>query len=160
MFNAIEYFSALSARNKLCQQENFVTIEVSGLDGFLNALSHFSGQSNIIAVDETSDGYMALTPTPQRNEVKLVLMAMRHEAGNMQARKECLEIMREIFRQFASKLINDRFMFAHEGTTIDTKMNFSEIHEYFANGAACAFFEVAVSEGLDLTYKDDEWIQQ
>ena len=53
-------------------------------------------------------GYTELNTTPHTRRVKTVFFAMRHALDDMEARQECMDIMRELFRQFMSILIQEK----------------------------------------------------
>ena len=88
-WSATDFFRSLSERNRLACDLNFGFASVSGLQGFLDAISQASGHPNIIAVDDTSEGYSSIANTPHRRMVKAVYMAMRHAPGDMAARAAC-----------------------------------------------------------------------
>ncbi|MDE6755972.1 MAG: hypothetical protein K2J66_02400, partial [Muribaculaceae bacterium] len=72
---------------------------VSGLDGFEEAVNQAQTQSTFVCVSDKADGYTELNNTPRTRRVKTVFFAMRHAAEDMEARAECIETMRELFRQ-------------------------------------------------------------
>ena len=84
---------------------------------------------------------------------------MRHAAEDMAARSECMEIMRELFRQFMSKLIMEKTRLEENCIYIDPRISFNGIDRYFFSGCACAYFQIAVDVYTDLRYNEDEWKQ-
>lgn len=73
------------------------------------------------------------------------------------ARQECMDIMRELFRQFMSVLIQEKTRVEEEHIYLDPRISFQEIDRYFLSGCACAFFQVATDVYTDLRYNQDEW---
>jgi hypothetical protein len=75
----------------------------------------------------------------------------------MDARTECMETMRELFRQFMSVLILERVKLEQNRIYLDPRISFNEIDQYFFSGCACAYFQIAVDIYTDLRYNENEW---
>lgn len=86
----------------------FHFFRVSGLEGFEEALHNLQSTANFICVSEIAQGYTELNTTPHTRRVKTVFFAMRHALDDMEARQQCMDIMRELFRQFMSVLIQEK----------------------------------------------------
>lgn len=161
-WDATAYFRELTERNKLCLRHNFRVCEVSGLQGFEDALNQAQTASNFICISDASDGMMELYNTPHIRQVKTIFIAMRHEMQSAEwprRRAECLDIMREIFRQFMSAM-NRECNYIDQGSIIlDPNVQFSEIDRYFFTGCACAYFQLGITQWADLSYNLDEWIR-
>ena len=110
-----------------------------------------------IAVSDISQGYTELNNSPHTRRVKTVFLAMRHAIDDMNARQECMDIMRELFRQFMSVLIQEKTRVEEEHIYLDPRISFQEIDRYFFSGCACAFFQVATDVYTDLRYNQEEW---
>jgi hypothetical protein len=83
---------------------------------------------------------------------------MRYQVDDMAARQARLDDMRELFRQFMSKLILEKTRIEDEDHIyIDTDIQFTEVSRYFFSGMACAFFQIATTTYTDLRYNADEW---
>jgi len=156
-WNATAFFRELTEMNLLAQERGFVFCRVTGLQGFEEALGHMQNATAIVAVDDTSQGYMSLVNTPHTRRIKTVFLAMRHKIDDMAARERCLDIMRELFRQFMTKLILERTRLQQKVIYIDERIQFQEIDEYFFSGCACAYFQIAVDTYTDLKFNDEEW---
>ena len=156
-WNATQFFSELLANNKLAIAEGFTFCKVSGLEGFEEALHAMQQASAFCCVSDIADGYTELNNTPRTRRVKTVFLAMRHAAEDMEARSECMETMRELFRQFASQLILEKTRLEENCIYIDPRITFNEIDRYFFSGCACAYFQIAVDCYTDLRYNADEW---
>ena len=156
-WDAAAFFESLTATNKLAQSEQFVFCRVSGLDGFEEAINEAQTQTAFVCVSDIADGYTELNNTPRTRRVKTVFFAMRHAAEDMAARSECMEIMRELFRQFMSRLLPEKVRLEQNCIYLDPRISFNEIDRYFFNGAAGAYFQIAVDVFTDLRYNPDEW---
>ena len=156
-WDASKFFEHLCATNRLAKQEGFTFCRVSGLDGFEEAVNEAQTQTAFICVSDIADGYTELNNTPRTRRVKTVFLAMRHAAEDMEARSECMETMRELFRQFASQLILEKTRLEENCIYIDPRITFNEIDRYFFSGCACAYFQIAVDCYTDLRYNADEW---
>ena len=156
-WNATAFFKELASTNKFAQNKEFVFAKVSGLDGFEEALNNLQSATAIIAVSDISQGYIEVNNSPHTRRVKTVFLAMRHALGDMTARQACMDSMRELFRQFMSKLILEKTRLEQNCIYIDSRISFQEIDQYFFSGCACAFFQIAVDPFTDLRYDPTEW---
>ena len=156
-WDAAKFFEELTATNKLAQKEQFVFCRVSGLDGFEGAVNQAQTQRAFVCISDIADGYTELNNTPRTRRVKTVFLAMRHAAEDMAARSECMETMRELFRQFMSRLLPEKVRLEQNCIYLDPRISFNEIDRYFFNGAAGAYFQIAVDVFTDLRYNPDEW---
>jgi hypothetical protein len=157
VWNAAAFFQTLTEKNLLAQNENFVFCRVSGLEGFEEALHQMQSASAIIAVSDIANGYTELNNTPKTRRVKTVFFAMRHAVDDMDARAECMETMRELFRQYMSVLTLEAVKLSENCIFLDSRITFNEIDQYFFSGCACAYFQIAVDVYTDLRYNPDEW---
>lgn len=156
-WDAAAFFKSLCATNRLAQSEDFTFCRVSGLDGFEEAVNQMQSASAFVCVSDIADGYTELNNTPRTRRVKTVFFAMRHAAEDMAARSECMEIMRELFRQFMTRLILEKVKLEQNCIYLDPRISFNEIDRYFFSGAAGAYFQIAVDVFTDLRYNADEW---
>ncbi len=156
-WNATAFFKDLTEQNILAQQKHFQFCKVTGLQGFEEALARLQSATAIVAVDDSSQGYTELNNSPHTRRVKTVFLAMRHPIDDMSARAFCLDIMREIFRQYMSRLILERTKLEQKAIYIDERIQFQEIDEYFFSGCACTYFQIAVDTYTDLRFNYSEW---
>ncbi|MCH5234774.1 MAG: hypothetical protein J1E16_05720 [Muribaculaceae bacterium] len=156
-WNATAFFERLLAKNKLAKHYGFRFCRVSGLEGFEEALQQMQKTINFFCVSDVSDGYTDLENTPATRKVKTIFMAMRHEAENMDLREQSLDIMRELFRQLMSVLIQERTILQEKFIYIDSRIKFHEIERYFFSGGSCAYFQVPVTVFTSLCYNPLEW---
>ena len=156
-WDASAFFEGLCASSRLAASEGFAFCRVSGLEGFEEALAQAQGTAAFVCVSDIADGYTELNNTPRTRRIKTVFMAMRHAAENMEERSQCMETMRELFRQFMSRLVLERTRLEQNCIYIDPRISFNEIDRYFFTGCACAYFQIAVDVYTDLRYNADEW---
>ena len=157
IWDAIEFFEHLTATNRLAKREGFTFCRVSGLDGFEEALDNMQQSLAFICVSDIANGYTELNNTPRTRRVKTIFMAMRHKIDDMRARNNCMDTMREVFRQFMSKLILEKTKLENHCIYLDPRISFNEIDRYFFSGCACAYFQIAVDVYTDLRLNPDEW---
>ncbi len=69
---------------------------------------------------------------------------MRHAAEDMAARAECMEIMRELFRQFMSRLLPEKVRLEQNCIYLDPRISFNEIDRYFFQRSRRCVFPIAV----------------
>lgn len=156
-WDATAFFASLTETNKFTQTHDFVFAKVSGLDGFEEALLQLQSATAIVAVSDISQGYIEVNNSPHTRRVKTVFLAMRHAIDDMAARQLCMDTMRELFRQFMSKLILEKTKQEQHNIYLDSRISFQEIDQYFFSSSACAFFQIAVDTYTDLRYDPTEW---
>jgi len=156
-WNSTAFFERMTASNKLAQEKHFAFLRVSGLEGLEEVIHTLQNVTAFVAISDIAQGYTELNNTPHTRRVKTVFIAMRHQLENMQARQECMDIMRELFRQFMSVLIQERTRIEREHIYLDPRISFNEIPQYFASGCACTYFQVATDVYTDLRFNISEW---
>ena len=156
-WNATAFFEVLTKRNKFARSKHFTFCRVSGLDGFEEALAKMLTKTAFVCVSDISQGFTDINNTPHTRRVKTVFLAMRHAIDNMEARQSCMDIMRELFRQFMSVLIMEQTRLQEHSIYIDPRISFQEIDRYFFSGCACAYFQIAVDTYTDLQFNQEEW---
>ena len=157
-WDATTFFASLTAKNRFAQDNGFTFCRVSGLDGFEEALQQMQSATAIVAVSDTSQGYMEINNSPHTRRVKTIFLAMRHAIDDMTARQTCMDTMRELFRQFMSVLIQEKTQLEQHQLYLDPRITFNEIDQYFFSGCACAYFQISVDTFTDLRYNADEWV--
>ena len=156
-WNAAQIFADLCERNRLARCEQFTFCKVSGLDGFEEAMQTFQTATAFCCVSDIADGYTELNNSPRTRRVKTIFLAMRHRTEDMDARNECMDVMRELFRQFMSVLILEKTKLEQSCIYLDPRITFNKIDRYFFSGCACAYFQITVDKYTDLRYNADEW---
>lgn len=156
-WNATAFFKELTKQNILAKQQGFRFCRVTGLQGFEEALGRMQSTTAIVAVDDSSQGFMDINNTPHTRRIKTVFLAKRHAIDDMAARQRCMDTMRELFRQFMTRLILERTRLEQDCIYLDQRIQFQEIDEYFLSGCACAYFQIAVETYTDLRFQASEW---
>ena len=114
---------------------------------------------DLLTIYASSPQVGALAKTLGDKRVKTVFLMKRHKLNDMNARAACMEQMRELFRQFMSALFKERTRINEGLLYLDPRVQFQEIERYFAAGAACAYFQIALDTYTNLVYRDEEWLQ-
>ena len=156
-WDATAFFHHLTATNRLAKREKFTFCQVSGLDGFEEALDNMQQSLAFVCVSDIANGYTELHNTPRTRRVKTIFMAMRHKIDDMAARNTCMDIMRELFRQYMSLLILEKTKLEQQCIYLDPRISFNEIDRYFFSGCACSYFQIAVDVYTDLRFNPNEW---
>lgn len=157
-WDSAAFFERLTSTNKHSQENGYLFVRVSSLEGFHEAMDHMYNTTAFVAVSDDSQGSMSIDNTPHTRRVKTVFLAMRHDEESMEDRAECLANMRELFRQFMSMLILEKTRLEEQCIFIDERISFNEIDRYFFTGCACAYFQIAIDTYTDLVYNPDEWL--
>ena len=143
-WDAASFFEELTATNRLAQSEGFTFCRVSGLDGLRGSSQRGADPNRLRLRQRHSRRLYGAEQHLRTRRVKTVFFAMRHAAEDMAARAECMEIMRELFRQFMSRLLPEKVRLEQNCIYLDPRISFNEIDRYFFNGAAGAYFRIAV----------------
>ena len=156
-WDAVAFFRTLTETNCLARQQHFTYCRVSGTADFQELLERSQSQVAFVCVDDISEGFIELNNSPRTRRVKSVFFAMRYPLDKPELREQRMETMRELFRQFMSRLILEDTKLKERLLYPDSRIRFSEIPEYFASGCACARFQVAVDLFTDLRLNPAEW---
>ena len=158
-FDAISFFRSLTEKNRLCRANGFAFTVVSDLEGFSQTLEELQLYRPLVAVSDCSEGVMELDNAPSTRRIHTVFLFMPHDIQNnwIANRAKCLDIMREIFRQYMSVLLREIVNIRLDGIYIDRSISFQEISRYFFSGGACAYFQIASDITTDLRLNLDEW---
>lgn len=157
-WDATSFFRDLVSRNKLAQEKDYRFARVSGLAGLEEYIEQAQTATAAICVSDISPGFTEMNNTPHTRRVKTVFLMKRHALNNMDARQACMDEMREIFRQFMSVLFKERTRIEQGVLYLDPRVQFTEIEQYFAMGAACAYFQIAFDVYTNLVYRPEEWL--
>ena len=77
----------------------------------------------------------------------------------MKDRAEKLDICRQIFRQFHSRMIRDKYLYEDMDKSFlnVSRIYARELGEYFISGCTGLYFMTEISEPTDLRYNAEEW---
>lgn len=157
-WNAIAFFENLTKTNKLAVSKKFVFVQISGLHGLEEAVAQMQNVPNFVMVNENAVGATDLDNSPHTRSVRTVFFAMRHVQGDMKSRAKCMETMRELHRQFLSKIMMEKTRLAENMQYLVPRITLQEVDQYLIPGTAMCMFEIAVDTYIDLSYNADEWI--
>jgi len=156
-WNISSFIKRLLSLNPYAQKHKFCFCNVSGLQGFEEALEQMQTSVAFVCVSNLSDGYIELDNSPHNKKVKTIFIAMRHPLGNMEARQKCMDVMQELFRQFMSVLILEKTRLQENHIYLDSRIKFTEIDRYFFSGCACAYFQIGYDLYTDFIFNPAEW---
>jgi hypothetical protein len=160
-FNAISFFQQLAMSNRLAKNNKFLPCTCSGIGFLQEVIDNFSDYNNFIAVDDTFDGQIFSNSGGWNNsESYTVFILAKYEYNDMHDRTEKLNMCREIYRQFLSRLIVLKSTYDKNVTYLDLdNIRYRELGQYFMSGLTGLYFMVANVEPTELIYNAKEWAQ-
>lgn len=161
MFDAITYFTKMTEQNKLCQDKKFKAVVISGPADMEGLLDAYRDVDRFICISDTNtenltsdDGTYGFS----KRRAFTVMILSAYEYGNMDERQEELDICREVFRQFASKILRDKYTYAEQYVQFETQsLPSQEFGRYQISGMTGLYFTLYTMEPIDLEYKNEEW---
>lgn len=156
-WSAVDFYKGLTEHNKLAKSKNFVFARVSGLEGMVEAIGKMQSSPNFVMVADNAAGYTELEPTPHYRNMNTVFLAMRHKVGDMEARQRCLDTIKELNRQFCSKLLMQKTLLQENAQYLDPRINLQEAPSHLVPGTAICMFEVAIDTYVDMSFNPEEW---
>lgn len=160
-FDAIAYFYALTERNKLAQEKGFVPVTISNTDNLEGLMEEYRDNDRFVAVTDTNSGNLSSPDGAygfSKRRAYTVFILSAYEYGNMQSRQEELELCRELFRQFVSRILRDKYLYDEKQMYFDTHaIPNQELGRYYLSGVAGLHFTLYVQEPVDLQYEEDQW---
>ena len=160
LFPALEYFTQLAKSSRLAQDNKFYPCHCSGPDSIQGVMENFRKQQNFIMVDDTTSqqtfsngvGYF-------RRDVYTIFILAHYRIDDMIDREEKLNLCRQIFRQFHSRLLHDRDELGDDRLTFLQLNNVysSELPRYSYNGVTGLYFMIQNEEPIDICYDESEW---
>lgn len=156
-WSPVDFYRGLTERNKLAKEKHFVFAKVSGLQGMGDAVARMQSTANFVMVADNAAGYTELNNSPHTRRMNTVFIAMRHKLNDSDARARCLNTIKELHRQFLSKLIMEKTRLEENAQYLDPRINLQEAPEHLIPGTAICMFEVAVDTYVDLSYNANEW---
>ena len=160
-FDAIAYFYALTERNKLAQEKGFVPVTISNTDNLEGLMEEYRDNDRFVAVTDTNSGNLSSPDGAygfSKRRAYTVFILSAYEYGNMQSRPEELELCRELFLQFVSRILRDKYLYDEKQMYFDTHaIPNQELGRYYLSGVAGLHFTLYVQEPVDLQYEEDQW---
>ena len=161
LFDAISYFTELTMHNALAIERGFVPITISAPDNLEGIFEEYRDHDRFVAISDTNTGNLSSPDgaygfTKRRAYTVFILSAYEHD--NMQDRQQQLELCRQLFLQFVSRILHDKYTYNEKLMYVDTQsIPNQELGRYYLSGLTGLFFTVYVQEPIDLIYQDDEW---
>lgn len=160
-FDAIAYFYTLTERNKLAQEKGFVPVTISNTDNLEGLMEEYRDNDRFVAVTDTNSGNLSSPDGAygfSKRRAYTVFILSAYEYGNMQSRQEELELCRELFRQFVSRILRDKYLYDEKQMYFDTHaIPNQELGRYYLSGVAGLHFTLYVQEPVDLQYEENQW---
>lgn len=161
MFDAISYLKHLGETNKLAREHHFAVDETEGMEGLQPVMEKYRKTANFIMVDDAVDGAYESNKVGwfnRRTFTVFILATFREDS--VSDRNAKLDVCREIYRQFLSRLIADSGAFEYDLIYMRTgQIRYRELNSYNLGGLTGVVFMLTVDEPTDLEYNEDEWNQ-
>ena len=151
------FFKDLTARNKLAKQYGFQFVQISGLTGLEDAIESMQRYNAFVCVSDAPMSSLELGNTPHFNRATMVVLAMRHKIDDAAARKQCIAIMTELFRQFMSKVQQYDEQLKQNMMYLDNHVTLQVFNKYLTPGTTCMEFEITTVSYADFSYQAEEW---
>ncbi len=163
MFDGIQYFKNLANCNLLAVKHGFHVGECSSLEAIEPIMDEYQTKSNFILVDDTIDASVVTNGSGWFNRrVFTVAILARHRWNDTKDRNDKLNLCREIFRQFLTRLVLDKENFKYNTDLCYMRteiLRYREMNTYSMDGATGVVFMLPVDEPTDLIFRTDEWKQ-
>ncbi len=140
-------------------QHGFHPCTVSGIEFLQEPLQQFRQKTAFLAVDDTNDATIVQQSGGWfKRRTFTVFLLMRYRMDDMADRRAKLDICREIYRQFVSRMIIDKEDLSNELVYLNTARIMSrELGTYFMSGCTGLYFMTDVLEPIDVMYNEKEW---
>lgn len=160
LFPALDYFSRRAKTNRLAAANGFHPCLCSGPDSIDGIMQGFKRYQNFIMVDDTTSQQTFSNGVGFfRRDVYTVFILAAYRREDMADRELKLNLCRDIFRQFHSRLLynrdslgDDRLTFLQLGNIYST-----ELPRYSYNGVTGLYFMIQNEQPIDISYDSSEW---
>lgn len=160
-FDAITYFTEMTQKNILAQENKFQPVTISGTDSLEGLLEEYRDTDRFVAISDTNSGNLTSpdgTYGFSKRRAYTVFILSAYEYGNMESRQKELELCRQLFYQFVSKILRDKYLYGEKETYFDTHaIPNQEIGRYYLSGVTGLHFTLYVQEPISLEYDSGEW---
>lgn len=160
VFNAQAYFAELTQKNKLCRVYGFTPAVCSGPGTIEGVVARFRTNGYFVMVDDTADANTSSSGAGYyKRRVYTVNILAQYKLDDMADREKKLDVCREVFRQFHSKMLKDAYEQADDRLTfLDVQKVYSkEYGRYSFSGLTGLFFIISNNEPQNLVYDPAEW---
>lgn len=160
-FDAVRYFTDMTDSNKLAKNSGFIPVTISNTDNLEGLMEKYRDNDRFVAITDTSTGNLASPDGAygfQKRRAYTVFILSAYEYGNFDARQTELDLCRELFHQFVSKIIHDKYQYEEKQMYFDTHaIPNQEIGRYYLSGLTGLHFTLYTWEPIDLIYETDQW---
>lgn len=160
-FDAIAYFYAMTLHNKLAVEKNFKPVTISNTDNLEGLLEDYRDYDRFVAVTDTNSGNLSSSDGAygfMKRRAYTVFILSAYEYGNMVSRQQEMDLCRELFHQFVSKILRDKYSYEEKMMYFETNaIPNQEIGRYYLSGMTGLHFTLFVQEPIDLIYDDEQW---
>ena len=160
-FDAVTYFTEMTEHNKLAVASGFKPVVISNTDNLEGLFEDYRDNDRFVAVTDTNSGNLSSPDGSygfSKRRAYTVFILSGYEYDNMDSRQEELNLCRELFHQFVSKIIKDKYQYDEKMMFFDTQsIPNQEIGRYYLSGMTGLHFTLYVQEPIDLIYDDGQW---
>lgn len=163
MFDAITYFKQMAEDNILCKQSGFKAVVISNSDNLEGLLESYRDNDRFIAISDTNTENLASEDgeygfTKRRAFTVFILTA--YEYPDMEARQRELDLCRQVFLQFVTRIIRDKYTYEEHYVQFETQsIPNRELGRYYLSGMTGLYFTLYTREPVDLQYDETQWQQ-
>lgn len=160
LFPALDYFSRLAKANRLATDNGFHPCLCSGPDSIDGIMQGFKKYQNFIMVDDTTSQQTFSNGVGFfRRDVYTVFVLAAYRREDMADREQKLNLCRDIFRQFHSRLLYDRDTLGDDRLTFLQLGNIysTELPRYSYSGVTGLYFMIQNEQPIDISYDSSEW---
>ncbi len=161
MFDAIEYFTAITKENKLAREKGFVPVTISSSDNLEGLFEEYRDNDRFVAISDTNSGNLSSPDGAyafSKKRAYTVFLLSAYDYDDMQSRQEELNLCRELFLQFVSRILRDKYSYDEKEMYFDThSIPNQEIGRYYLSGMTGLHFTLYVQEPVELIYDENQW---
>lgn len=147
--------------NRLAKEKGFIPVTISNTDNLEGLMEEYRDNDRFVAVADTSSGNIASPDGAygfQKRRAYTVFILSAYEYGDMNSRQEELDLCRELFRQFLTRILRDKYLYDEKQMFFDTKaVPNQEIGRYYLSGMTGLHFTLYTWEPIDLQYEENQW---
>jgi hypothetical protein len=158
-FDFSTYLEQLTKQNKLCKNNNFIFCTASGINYLEGILENFRKSKAFICCSDVTEGGTSFGPSNWYNKRVLTAFILhRFRQGNTTDYNAKLQLCREIYTQFMSKMLKDEDDNIANMDYLDThNVIWRELGGTFLNGCTGLYFMISLNEPVNLAYDEQEW---
>lgn len=160
LFPALDYFTQLAQSNRLAKDNGFHPCLCSGPESIDGIMQGFRKYQNFVMVDDTTSQQTFSNGVGFfRRDVYTVFIVAHYRQDDMADRELKLNLCRQIFRQFHSRLLHDRDTLGDDRLTFLNLNNIysTELPRYSYSGVTGLYFMIQNEQPIDISYEQSEW---